>query len=522
MRRAYLSAAITWVATCVLWFYYMDLEFTSAVEPTEVTRKRINGGRNHGNIGTGMVVRSIDAKTGWENSLAQQVQGYTAVTARTQASVPLAGQARPASDPRPAEQPPPVRPDRLPRLVQQAPPSGQIAPPIRPGRRVHHPPACARDDPNSSWWDSTFVVYQNHIDPVHGLLGQRLSYKQRFAWIRGVLNVTKQVLTGSGIDGWILNAGTALGAYRCEDTLPWDVDCDVLVPEEGIRRLFTKFFNGSTYKYGKSDEGYSRVRGAWIDDRFRIKKKEKCMPLAVVDTTNGYYCDMWVLRSVRNLSGAERLERPFWPVGGCTSGDLKGAHWAPEDIYPTRACKIGKEIFPCAHSLRHFLEVELGPGIDQPDVSIARPNRQLRSIENSGRLMGVKSRSCTGSHNNHSSSSCFGNNNGTDWDMDGESGINVDVADGTAITTAVTRLMTITITNANPCLRCWPRSRTHSRYQWLPKPLSESINHMERSDARGRVHGPSTYRVPFCKPSSSLSAPANDYEYNYKSTSTEH
>jgi len=327
--RFYLFVTVVSVA---IWTYLYYYAFSKAPDDAAVLlQQRSSDGEENGPINIGMEVNRNAAKPGRDVAEMDQIS-------------PGARQVERCI----------VMPERDPAPVSQK----------RSGRQ--YPPACARDDPDSPWWNHKFVVVQNHVDREFALFGKELSYRQRSEWLSGLAKVTKHLLSRHSIEGWFLSSGTALGAYRCGDVLPWDVDCDIIVPEEGIRKLYTSVFN-------RSDYDYSRRQGAQIDERFRIKTKELCIPLAVVDTTNGYYCDIFTLNRIRASDGTEWLERPFVVDYGCTGAGSRVTppRFLHEDIYPTCTCNLGAETYPCANRLRHTLEVELGPDIEKPNVLVA-------------------------------------------------------------------------------------------------------------------------------------------------------
>merc|ERR1712196_220528 len=202
---------------------------------------------------------------------------------------------------------------------------------------------------------------------------------KRFEILRAIAISTKRFLESLSITGWVLDGGTAIGAMRCDDVLPWDVDCDVLVPEDGIEKIFRKFFDSPysrTYKYQNLSADIQ------IDKQpFQLRTKSTCIPVSLIDKRNGYYCDIIVVRRMKGEDDGADVLQTSWPGGLSTVSDFgcgdKGYEWATDVIYPTKPCRLGSETFPCANDLTAYFQEEYAGGVSEPDVDFEGMDEQL-------------------------------------------------------------------------------------------------------------------------------------------------
>lgn len=209
-----------------------------------------------------------------------------------------------------------------------------------------------------------------------GMCGKVIRNRERLDYIRNVTHATRRLFVHKGVKDWVLEGGSAIGALRCEDVLPWDTDCDVLVDMSAVQQLHQTMFditfdedNRPFYDNGTAatPAARSKQRHVDIDDRYTIKMLSACIPLRVIDKHSGYYCDILMSR----ITG-EKFEEE-WPYGktdvtkhGCSS---KGYSEPVHDVTPPQKCIIDNEIFQCANDLNAYLKVRYGGSVSKPDVS---------------------------------------------------------------------------------------------------------------------------------------------------------
>eukprot|EP00747_Dinoflagellata_sp_TGD_P127415 gnl/TRDRNA2_/TRDRNA2_174400_c0_seq4.p1 gnl/TRDRNA2_/TRDRNA2_174400_c0~~gnl/TRDRNA2_/TRDRNA2_174400_c0_seq4.p1 ORF type:complete len:438 (+),score=58.09 gnl/TRDRNA2_/TRDRNA2_174400_c0_seq4:131-1444(+) len=243
------------------------------------------------------------------------------------------------------------------------------------------PPACAWqipvDDPywkqkDSYWvWNGHQWVAYNSCRYSNGCKKQYTN-AERVTSIRKTLSVTHQFLKKFGVYH-ALYGGSAIGAYRCKDVLPWDVDSDVIVPNWQFPTLLN-LLNGAPQDTGWRHKGRSIDMSSVGFPGFTLMEKYPgCMPLVVVDQSTGFFTDLFPVLPVQQYGVALT---PWWDgkvqcdgqslFNGCQT---KRCHqWTLGKTLPPTSCKIHTFEANCPAQLHAWLLEHFGPGVEKPDV----------------------------------------------------------------------------------------------------------------------------------------------------------
>eukprot|EP00747_Dinoflagellata_sp_TGD_P127435 gnl/TRDRNA2_/TRDRNA2_174400_c0_seq8.p1 gnl/TRDRNA2_/TRDRNA2_174400_c0~~gnl/TRDRNA2_/TRDRNA2_174400_c0_seq8.p1 ORF type:complete len:453 (+),score=72.38 gnl/TRDRNA2_/TRDRNA2_174400_c0_seq8:52-1410(+) len=242
------------------------------------------------------------------------------------------------------------------------------------------PPACAWqipvDDPYWKQKDSYWVsngderVAYNACVYSNGCKKQYTNL-ERLASIRKTLSVTHQFLKKFGVH-YALHGGSAIGAYRCKDVLPWDVDSDVIVLSWQFPTLLN-LLNGAPQGTGWQKKGRSVDMGSVGFPGFTLMEKYTgCLPLAVVDQSTGFFTDLFPVLPVPQTGialtpwedGKVLCDAHSW-FGGCQS--QRCHQWTLANTFPPTSCKINMQEAYCPAQLHGWL-LELWPEVEKPDI----------------------------------------------------------------------------------------------------------------------------------------------------------
>jgi hypothetical protein len=149
------------------------------------------------------------------------------------------------------------------------------------------------DDP---YWQETekyHITYPGYIKCQYSDgCNRKVTNGMRVKSIRRALKGTKQLLTKLNVQN-LLYGGAALGQYRCGDVIPWDVDCDILVSQADVELIHKKVFN-KEMDFNDWEEGETSVDLASLGaPGIRLIKKNPCSPFEIVDTQDGFFCDVF-------------------------------------------------------------------------------------------------------------------------------------------------------------------------------------------------------------------------------------
>eukprot|EP00747_Dinoflagellata_sp_TGD_P127400 gnl/TRDRNA2_/TRDRNA2_174400_c0_seq26.p1 gnl/TRDRNA2_/TRDRNA2_174400_c0~~gnl/TRDRNA2_/TRDRNA2_174400_c0_seq26.p1 ORF type:complete len:430 (+),score=66.61 gnl/TRDRNA2_/TRDRNA2_174400_c0_seq26:129-1418(+) len=242
------------------------------------------------------------------------------------------------------------------------------------------PPACAWqipvDDPywkqkDSYWvWNGHQWVAYNSCRYSNGCKKQYTN-AERVTSIRKTLSVTHQFLKKFGVYH-ALYGGSAIGAYRCKDVLPWDVDSDVIVANSQFPTLLN-LLNGAPQGTGWQHKGRSIDMSRFGFPGFTLMEKYPgCMPLVVVDQSTGFFTDLFPVLPVQQAGTALT---PWWDgkVRCDTKSLFNGCHnnrchqWTLGKTLPPSSCKIHTYEANCPAQLHAWLLEHFGPGVEKPD-----------------------------------------------------------------------------------------------------------------------------------------------------------
>jgi hypothetical protein len=249
------------------------------------------------------------------------------------------------------------------------------------------PPACAADVPDDDpYWNQmdSYVVKQAFPGGTYNVTYNECRYsdgckkqftnRERVQSMRATVHATKQLMVKHSMQH-LLFGGVAIGAYRCGDVLPWDVDTDVVVQQAQLPRLLkllVKDSNGTGwYGHGKSLDLASEGLPGFV----LMEKFPGCMPLVVVDKSTGFFTDVFTMLPMSN----GEVFTPYWSGRACDTQELfSGCSWgkctaskAAVMLPPTEAgCAIyGVKQF-CASNLKGWLLAHFGPGMVKPDRAV--------------------------------------------------------------------------------------------------------------------------------------------------------
>eukprot|EP00747_Dinoflagellata_sp_TGD_P127414 gnl/TRDRNA2_/TRDRNA2_174400_c0_seq39.p1 gnl/TRDRNA2_/TRDRNA2_174400_c0~~gnl/TRDRNA2_/TRDRNA2_174400_c0_seq39.p1 ORF type:complete len:445 (+),score=60.91 gnl/TRDRNA2_/TRDRNA2_174400_c0_seq39:129-1463(+) len=243
------------------------------------------------------------------------------------------------------------------------------------------PPACAWqipvDDPywkqkDSYWvWDGSHWVAYNSCRYSNNCK-KEYTNAERVISIRKTLSITHQFLNKYGVTH-ALYGGSAIGAYRCKDVLPWDVDSDVMVLNSQFPSLMN-LLNGAPQGTGWKHKGRSIDMSSIGFPGFTLMEKYPgCMPLVVVDQSTGFFTDLFPVLPVQQAGTALT---PWWDgkVRCDTKSLFNGCHnnrchqWTLGKTLPPSSCKIHTYEANCPAQLHAWLLEHFGPGVEKPDV----------------------------------------------------------------------------------------------------------------------------------------------------------
>jgi len=179
---------------------------------------------------------------------------------------------------------------------------------------------------------------------------------ERLNSIRGLLKKTKLVLDYLQVP-YALAGGSAIGQQRCNDVLPWDSDCDVMVWMHDVYKI----------KAGDLDSQYAVMHTNY---------QNHAIPYVLVDKWTGFYCDIFFMQ----YDTATNQVGMAWPGGAyeCPWMD-KQYPFSPDDkrcdvfpmanVHPFVPCYLDGVWQTCFANQKAYLEQQYGPHVHQPNVT---------------------------------------------------------------------------------------------------------------------------------------------------------
>jgi drug/metabolite transporter (DMT)-like permease len=247
-------------------------------------------------------------------------------------------------------------------------------------------PTCASTVPaNDPYWsqvDSYWVCNHKHACTPYNVCRYSNNCQKTFTNLERVMSIRRtiqaahQFLTTFGVS-YMLFGGTVIGAYRCKDVLPWDLDSDVAIWNDDFPKLLS-LLSKAPYAAGHRNEGrYIDLAAHGLPGFTLMEKYTGCMPLILVDQSTGFFTDMFPMRP--DTTDPSKMMSP-WQAGkvSCDANALfpgcqhsRCDTWSYSVTLPTSQCQIYTHWLNCAHNLQGFLYEYYGPSVDTPD----RPTR---------------------------------------------------------------------------------------------------------------------------------------------------
>eukprot|EP00928_Gymnodinium_smaydae_P033575 TRINITY_DN24009_c2_g1_i1.p1 TRINITY_DN24009_c2_g1~~TRINITY_DN24009_c2_g1_i1.p1 ORF type:complete len:791 (+),score=60.54 TRINITY_DN24009_c2_g1_i1:145-2517(+) len=243
------------------------------------------------------------------------------------------------------------------------------------------PDAVPADDPYWSLADSYWVKDSNGQAMAYNACqysqgcSKEFTNAERLASIRATLATTHAFFAQRQVQ-YMLFGGSAIGAKRCQDVLPWDLDADVVVAQENVSALL-KMLDGAPYGTGFGSLPHTRSVDLAVygfPGFVMMDKISGCLPFVIVDASTGFFVDVFPMSHIN-----QTIYSPWWSsekpcdthalFNGCDSG--KCDTWSFNSTFPTASCTMGNVSVACAHDADGFLREYYGSGIDTPD----RPTR---------------------------------------------------------------------------------------------------------------------------------------------------
>jgi len=253
------------------------------------------------------------------------------------------------------------------------------------------PAACPadlpEDDPYWSQKDSYWVGETPYVECRYSDGCQKeFTNRERVDSLRRTLQATKTFLNGQNT-AHMLFGGSVIGAYRCNDVLPWDLDTDVVVLNDHFPKLLSLLV-GKQRGTGFRGEGRSIDLANFELPGFTLMEKTQgCLPLVIVDQSTGFFTDLFPMQPVSldevaaamSFSASPTLMYSPWATGpmacdawamfnGCVMARCD--YWSYANTLPASECKIHTTKQACPRDLKAFLHEYYGKSVDRPDIPI--------------------------------------------------------------------------------------------------------------------------------------------------------
>lgn len=206
---------------------------------------------------------------------------------------------------------------------------------------------------------------------------RKVTNGMRVKSIRRALHGAQQLFHNLNVQS-MLYGGSAIGQYRCGDVIPWDVDCDILVGQAHIdlihKKVFNKEMDFDNWVKGETSVDLAHLGAPGIV----LVKKNPCAPFEIVDTKEGFFCDVFTAKWQTS-----ELYTPWWSAPHTCGGMFEGCDkagggqrcykFAQNTVYPTASCTMSGSAQNCAPDMPSYLRTLYGNGWHTP-------NRTLKSL----------------------------------------------------------------------------------------------------------------------------------------------
>ncbi|TMW62138.1 hypothetical protein Poli38472_009631 [Pythium oligandrum] len=182
----------------------------------------------------------------------------------------------------------------------------------------------------------------------------------------------KEMLEQLQVVYWV-DSGTLLGQYRMEEVIPWDLDGDVGIFDDGFEKLRTTEL--------KISSGYEL--NVWNSSIYTRHDRGPDLPARLIDTTYGFYVDIFVFSPTLSTNRGESMVGPLpslaWnSCAGCRVVNPEGESTTKEKlkrfvvplnwIVPTQRCSLNDFYVMCPAQPVPYLQELYGEEFLNPIV----------------------------------------------------------------------------------------------------------------------------------------------------------
>lgn len=236
----------------------------------------------------------------------------------------------------------------------------------------HHVPG------NDPYWQETEKYHQTHPGYIKCQYSdgctRRVTNSMRVKSIRRALLGSRALFQNLGVES-LLYGGSAIGQFRCGDVIPWDVDCDFMLKESAIASIHEKVFGSKADFYNWKAGETSIDLASFGAPGIRLIKKTACTPFEIVDTQEGFFCDVFTSKYY-----SSSLYTPWWNGGhpcpglfeGCdkAGGGQRCYKFAQQTVTPPQNCVMSGVVQSCPPNMRTYLYTTYGHGWNKPNNTI--------------------------------------------------------------------------------------------------------------------------------------------------------
>lgn len=233
----------------------------------------------------------------------------------------------------------------------------------------------AYDDPYWQETENYHVTYPGYIKCEYSdSCTRKVTNSMRVKSIRRALKGAQQAFSNMNVQS-LLYGGSAMGQYRCKDVIPWDVDCDIMISQADVavihRKVFKKELDYNQWVTGETSVDLAHFGAPGI----RLVKKNPCSPFEIVDTQEGFFCDVFTSNWY-----SSQLFTPWWSgpyscpqlFEGCDQGAAgqRCFRFEAHTMRPTASCMMAGISQHCPPDMPTYLQALYGDGWHTPNQSL--------------------------------------------------------------------------------------------------------------------------------------------------------
>lgn len=237
---------------------------------------------------------------------------------------------------------------------------------------------CHHVPDNHPYWQETEKYHQTHPGYIKCEFSdnckRQVTNGMRVKSIRRALKGSQSLFQKLDVPS-LLYGGSAIGQLRCGDVIPWDVDCDFMISAASIAVIHEKVFgtklDWDNWKAGETSMDLKHLGAPGI----RLVKKTPCTPFEIVDTQEGFFCDVFPSKWYQS-----ELYTPWWSgtypcptlFGACdkAGGGKRCYKFDSSQVQPPTNCVMSGVMQYCSPAQSKYLHTLYGPGWHQPNQSI--------------------------------------------------------------------------------------------------------------------------------------------------------